>query len=151
MKPRVVEVEALMPPSVERWRVYWWIILRGLALFAEYARVMWMCGAKGGVVPYTVYRTTLRLKLGLFGAELLKWTKCKSAKSATGDRPARGRPAGPPQKGPRSSGRAKPLKRVPGGPPQKGPRSAGGPKAAKVGGYRPLRKKVMAPPAGQSC
>ena len=53
-------------------------------------------------------------------------------KSATGGRPARGRPAAPPQKGPRSSGRAKPLKPVPGGPPQKGPRSGGGPKAAKV-------------------
>ena len=71
-----------------------------------------------------------------FGAKLLKGPRRRSGpnplKSATGGRPARGRPAAPPQKGPRSSGRAKPLKPVPGEPPQKGPRSGGGPKAAKV-------------------
>ena len=78
----------------------------------------------------------VRLKFGLFGAELLRSApRSRSGpnplKSATGGRPARGRPAAPPQKGPRSSGRAKPLKRVPGGPPQKGPRSAAGPKLLK--------------------
>ena len=94
--------------------------------------------------------------MGHFGAELLKCSReqirTKSAKVGDGrPGPLAGarRPLHKKVLAPRSG--AKPLKRVPGGPPQKGPRSGGGPKAAKEGGYRPLRKNVMALPAGQSC
>ena len=108
-----------------------------------------------GPLQYVKPRGVVRLKLGLFGAELLKcaaaqiWTK--SAKVGDG-RPARSRePGGPSTK---RSSLLRPSKAAKAGARRASTKRSslrGGPKAAKVGGYRPLRKKVMAPPAGQSC
>ena len=93
--------------------------------------------------------------MGLYGAELLKCAaaqiRTKSAKVGDG-RPARSRaPGGPSTK---RSSLLRPSKAAKAGALRASAKRSslrGGPKAAKEGGYRPLRKKVMAPPAGQSC
>ena len=92
------------------------------------------------------------IKLDLFGAELLKCAAAQTGpnplKSATGCRPARSRaPGGPsiirslllsrPSKAAKAGARRASANRS---------SLRGGLRAAKEGGYRPLRKKVMAPP-----
>ena len=98
----------------------------------------------------------VRLKLGtLFGAKPAKvrpaQIRTKSAKVGDG-RPARSRaPGGPSTK---RSSLLRPSKAAKAGALRASAKRSslrGGPKAAKEGGYRPLRNKVMAPPAGQSC